>query len=108
MTERKQTVHVDLGPEGFEGAWLDLKSPWYMTQRQFNALAEQAKADQQAFLRAMVTACSLPDGELTQTDPATIDWEGVPAGVLKVVADKLTELFAETTPKALRTQPPPG
>ena len=99
----KKPYHLDLAPD-FEGDWIEIRDPKYMSQRQFTELTEQSTSDNEAFIRAMAQAWHItdPDGNVL-SDPKADKLEDIPAGVVKALADTLQDLFTATTPKGSRT-----
>lgn len=101
-----KTFHLDLAEAGFEGMWVDLYDPRFLSQRKFEELVARmsdvrsdAKAAEQA-LRDRVAAWHLvdPDTEQDLNDPKTDDLGGLPVGVLSAIGDKINDLFEATVP----------
>lgn len=102
------TEHLDL--DGFDGQWVDLFDPRYMSQRKFEEAVksmQDAQADPkaaEAFLRGRIAAWNVLDADsgLPLGDPQTADLGGIPLGVTKAISEKITELFEATVPNGSR------
>ena len=102
-----KTVHFDLSEKGFEGQWVDLFDPRYMSQRRFeetaaamqNGHTQDPKAAE-SFLRGRIAAWHVLDADSGEAlaDPVDADLGGLPLGILQVIGERVVELFSAVVP----------
>lgn len=124
-------VHVDLGPFGYEGQWIDVRNPKFITERALAALVAQlqarpaapppglddatkaafeetanaeAAARVESAFRSLLVAWRIVDEDsgAALVDPATDDLAALTRGHTKVISDTFWDLYAAQVPKALR------
>lgn len=105
-----KTVHVDLGPLGFEDQWFDIRDPKYMSDRRAKKYAVSMQGSDvdpkvtEDFLRNLVFAWHVLDADSEEPldDPTTADLGGLPLGVSAAISGKFNELITDIVPNALR------
>ena len=96
-------IHKDLGENGLEGQWLDIKDPKFLTKRTIERWQRDVEAgtlDSERLLREFVSAWHLVDGDTGAdlNDPKTDDVGGVPLVVFQVLNEEIGRAFRGTVP----------
>lgn len=106
-----KTEHLALDMAGFDGQWVDLFDPRFMSQRRFEEAVAAMRAAQndpkatEKFLRDRIAAWHVLDADSGEplADPQTADLGGIPLGVTKAISDKIGDLFEATIPNRSRS-----
>jgi len=118
-----RSVKLDLGPLGFDGQYVNLFDPKYLSQRKFEEIVAEMRVAQVAAADESPEATAVRSARIEKVgmrdrieswyvldadsgeplgDPQTADLHGLPLGVTGAIADKIGELFEATVPLRLR------